>query len=369
MLRASGSLTNGGGITLGTSSNLAVTGAYTQTVSGALTLLIGGTPASGEFGTLTANGVNIAGTFTGHLVNEFSANPGDQYPFIVNTGTSAVSGTFSGLPEASPVFLDGEQFTITYSAGAAGNNVALNAAHASVPTHLVFLQQPTGAQTHAVLAPVTVAVEDASDLIVASDSSLVTIAVNFGTNTLKTVSAHAVNGIATFNTLSIGASKVYTLVASDAELMPAQSVSFAVSPGPVVALSFQQQPSAVITGVAISPAVSIRATDSLGNFIANAPITVTVASGPGALAGPVMGTTNSGGLAVFSGLILGTPGTYTLVAMDGAVQLRRLRAVHGQPAARPQRRFHRNDPDLGRARGHHRSGTADYRCRFYRGGH
>ncbi len=199
------------------------------------------------------------------------------------------------------------------------NTVASRPIAVGIATHLGFLQQPTNSQTHGLVAPVTVAIEDANNEVVASDDSTVTIAVDFGSNTLKTLSAQAVDGVATFNTLSIGSSKVYTLEASDGGLTPSQSVSFTVAPGPLANLSFQQQPSAAIAGIAISPAVTVKATDNLGNFIDNAPITLEVAGGPGLLTGTVTAMTNSAGIAVFGNLLLVTPGGYTLVAKDGTV--------------------------------------------------
>jgi adhesin/invasin len=247
----------------------------------------------------------------------------------VSSGPGALRGTMTAITNASGsasfsnLVLDtpGSYMLVAKdgSVVSAASSPFLVSAAIGIATHLAFVQQPANTQTHGALAPVTVAVEDANNLVVTTDNSFVTIAVNFGATTLQTLSAQAVNGVATFNGLSIGSSKSYTLEATDGSLTPAQSDGFTVAPGPVASLSFQQQPGAVNFGNAISPAVTVQATDSLGNLIANAPITVSIASGPGALAGTVTAMTNAVGIATFPSLVLITPGNYMLVAKDGAV--------------------------------------------------
>ena len=88
------------------------------------------------------------------------------------------------------------------------------------PTQLAFGQQPTSAGAGATLSPaVTVRVEDAAGNVVANDTSSVTVAIgnNPGGGTLGgTLTVAAVNGVATFNNLSINNPGTgYTLVATD----------------------------------------------------------------------------------------------------------------------------------------------------------
>src|SRR5205085_1798443 len=76
------------------------------------------------------------------------------------------------------------------------------------------------------------------------------------------------------------------------------------------------QPSNVVAGAAISPAVVVRVFDQFGNLATNDNsdrVTLTVASGPGGFAGGSTTTvTVSGGVATFSSLVLDTAGTYSL---------------------------------------------------------
>ena len=111
------------------------------------------------------------------------------------------------------------------------------------PAQLAFDQSPTSAAAGAVLSPaVTVLVEDAAGNVVANDTSSVTLAIgnNLGGGTLSgTLTVTAVNGVATFNNLSIdNAGDGYTLVASDATgngLLTVTSAPFTIVVPPTVA--------------------------------------------------------------------------------------------------------------------------------------
>ncbi len=111
------------------------------------------------------------------------------------------------------------------------------------PSQLAFVQPPTNAQAGTLITPaVTVAVEDASGKRVATDSSNVTltIAPNNGLGMLSgTVTRPAVNGIATFNDLSLSQVGAYTLYATDGALTPATSAYFSATSASVTAYSYQ----------------------------------------------------------------------------------------------------------------------------------
>src|SRR5262249_36078779 len=79
--------------------------------------------------------------------------------------------------------------------------------------------------------PVTVAVEDANGITVPGDASTVTLTLSSGTFASggNTVSAAAVNGVATFGGLVINAPGTYTLAASDGGLTGATSNSFTIA--------------------------------------------------------------------------------------------------------------------------------------------
>src|SRR5205085_2550590 len=82
-------------------------------------------------------------------------------------------------------------------------------------------------------------------------------------------------------------------------------------------LGFSVQPSNTTAGLAISPAVQVSVFDTFGNLLTgdnSDQVTLSIASGPGGLAGGSTNTgTVSGGIATFSNLVLDTAGSYTLV--------------------------------------------------------
>jgi hypothetical protein len=99
---------------------------------------------------------------------------------------------------------------------------------------LVFQVQPlTGTAGERDQVPVVVDVEDAAGHIVPSDSSSVTLAVSEGPNGAVlggTVTATAINGVATFPDLTYSPSGTYALTATDGKLVAATSQEFAIRP-------------------------------------------------------------------------------------------------------------------------------------------
>jgi hypothetical protein len=142
----------------------------------------------------------------------------------------------------------------------------------------------------------------------------VTIAINTGTGTLAgTLTVAAVNGIATFNNLSINTAGDFTLKATDGILTQAISNSFTVvATLAVTHLAYIQGPTNTVHGVIMTPAVTVKALD-VNNQI------VTSYSGQIALWWDTMpgGTTTVNcvnGIATFSDLYWNTPGTYQFIA-------------------------------------------------------
>ncbi len=99
---------------------------------------------------------------------------------------------------------------------------------------LVFAVQPSDASAGAPIAPaIQVEVEDASGNPFPSASSPVTLSLAAGSGLAGTLSASPVNGIATFNAVSIANAGTYTLVAASPSTSTAQSQAFTIgNPGP-----------------------------------------------------------------------------------------------------------------------------------------
>jgi hypothetical protein len=168
---------------------------------------------------------------------------------------------------------------------------------------------------------VTVPVQDAFANTVTTDTSTVTLTLSGGTfaGGGTTVSAAAVNGVATFANLVINAASSYTLTASDGTLTTATSTPFTITPGAAAKLAFLQQPSNATAGATISPAVSVAVQDALGNIVSgnSSTVTLTLSSGTFASGPSTASAAAVNGVATFSGLVINTAGTYTLAASDG----------------------------------------------------
>src|SRR5206468_1689801 len=88
--------------------------------------------------------------------------------------------------------------------------------------------------------------------------------------------------------------------------------------GAVATLTFTQQPTGTVAGVAISPLITVRALDSFGNNVSGASIAMTLTAGTGTLSGTTPQTTNAGGIAAFTDLSIDSGGSKNLTASSGA---------------------------------------------------
>jgi hypothetical protein len=187
---------------------------------------------------------------------------------------------------------------------------------------LAFVQQPTNVTAGGAITPaVTVDVEDSGGNLVTSDNSTVTISVAGGSVTLDgTLTVAAVNGVATFNNLSLDLAGSYTLTASDGSLAGATSSSFTVNPAATSKLVYVQEPSNISVGSAVSPSIILDLEDQFGNIATSddSNVTLSVASGQGGVTGTAT-VAASNGVATFSDVILDAAGSYTLTATDGGL--------------------------------------------------
>ncbi len=94
-----GNLQNSGTVIPGSAAGgtMTVTGNYTQSAGGSLTVDVGGSPGSGEFGVLSVSGTaSLAGTLNANLVNGFGPTAQDNYNYTVLSARST-SGSFANL--------------------------------------------------------------------------------------------------------------------------------------------------------------------------------------------------------------------------------------------------------------------------------
>jgi hypothetical protein len=265
-----------------------------------------------HFGTGATNGglppTNLVGT--------------DLLPLMGNT--TLASGSQGFTPP-----LDSGDYTFLIQQQGATTTYQFDFGIGSSPsTAIVLGVQPGNTTAGATLSPaVTVKVEDSNGNVVTTDTSNVTLAIgtNPGGGTLSgTRTVAAVSGIATFSTLSINKAGVgYTLTAADGGLTKATSSAFNITPGTATQLVLGVQPSNTTAGATVSPAVTVKVEDSLGNVVTTDASNVTVAIGTNPGAGTLGGTLTvaaSSGVATFSNLTIDRAGMgYTLTAADGAI--------------------------------------------------
>jgi hypothetical protein len=212
-------------------------------------------------------------------------------------------------------------YTLSVSDGSlAGVTTATITVSPGAASKLVITQSPTQGVAGQALSPgLAVAVEDAFGNVVASNSSTATAYVSGGPANFvgsSVISVAVVNGVATFNSLFLGAVGSYTLGVSDGTLTRANTGSFTVTPGVASQLFVSDAPISGTAGQALDPGVTVVVEDACGNAVtSNASIALAVNNGPAGFAsGSTLTAAAVNGVATFGNLILDAPGSYTLIA-------------------------------------------------------
>jgi len=195
------------------------------------------------------------------------------------------------------------------------------------PQRLAVQVEPSNTAAGAAVSPsVEIAVLDALGNVVDTSTAQITLAfVNDASDGAATLSGAgpiaAVNGIATFDNLSIDVSATgYTLGATSGSLTGATTAAFDVTPAAASQLAFLQQPLTTIAGDAITPAVRVAVEDAFGNVVTSesGPVTITIGTDPSGGTATLSGTTQVNavnGVAQFDDLsIQAAASGYTLSA-------------------------------------------------------
>jgi hypothetical protein len=291
----------------------------TGVLSAAMTLMVitgcGGSSASPPIVAPAAPSISPGtGTYTGtQQVTMSDATPGTTIYYTIDGTVPTASST--AYTKAISVGVSSTVQAIAVLGGAsssvASSNLTINPAHP--PAKLAFVQQPLNALVGVAISPaVQVMIQDADGNVVTTATNPVTLALTAGTGLGGTLTVTPQNGVATFSNLALSASGSYTLVASSSGLTSSTSASFTVATP--VKLAFMMQPSNVVTGAAISPAVQVAVQDANGNTVTadSSPVTLALA-GSTALGGtPRVNAQN--GVATFSDLTVESAGIYMLSA-------------------------------------------------------
>ena len=264
-------------------------GNLVPTSTAAVTMSLGANPGSGVLsGTRTVNAVAGVATFTNLRINR----TGEGYTLTAEASglTDAVSTSFNVTP--------------------------------GPPASMRFSVQPSNVTAGAAITPdIQVQLLDAQGNLAAGSSAAVTLSLgnNPGGATLSgDATVNAVAGVATFSGLSLNqAAEGYTLVAASAGLPVVTSSAFDVAPGAPATLIFSGQPSTIVAGDIMAPAVQVEVRDALGNLVvAPTEVTLSLSANPGgATLGGTVTATSAGGVATFSNLTVERAGdNYTITA-------------------------------------------------------
>ncbi|HET7250882.1 MAG TPA: hypothetical protein VFI79_13615 [Gemmatimonadales bacterium] len=271
---------------------------------------------------------NVVTTFNSNVTMTIGTNPaGGTLSGTPTVAASAGVATFSNLS----IDKAGTGYKLTATAGTgSGQSNAFNVA-AGAATQLVFATQPTATAAGSNIAPaVVVTAQDQFGNTATSFANAITMAITGGTGKAgaalsgtKTVTA--VNGTATFSTLSIdSAGTGYTLSATASGLVGGfASANFNITPGAATQLVFTGQPATATAGANITPTIVVTARDAKGNTATGFTSAVTLAFGTNAGGGTLSGTTSVNavaGVASFSTININKSGTgYTLTATSGTL--------------------------------------------------
>jgi trimeric autotransporter adhesin len=270
---------------------------FAQQHTGTATMTVGVAPAL-QLTNLTATTVDL-------WIRTGTGGSGSLWGDSTSTCTSPItgaltytSGKYLSIPLSSIPFTTSDNNICAFDPGPPSSSSFLAWPHTA--TSLAFGQQPTTAASGASISPaVTVKVLDANGKVITSSTASVTIAITSGTPTSGgpgtlsgTTTVNAVNGIATFNNLSINKDGTgYTLTATSGTLTQATSITFNITSGAATKLAYTTVPATGTAGTAFS--VTVQSQDASGNPASptsSTTITLSKASGGGTLSGTLTGT-------------------------------------------------------------------------------
>jgi hypothetical protein len=166
------------------------------------------------------------------------------------------------------------------------------------------------------LSNIVATLQDPTNAIVSSygGGANIGIAANPGSSTLSgTTAVTAVNGVATFSTLSLNkAANAYTLQVSGGSATTAITNAFNIVAAPAANLALQSGNLQNATpGTMLTNPIVVLVTDALGNPVSGKTVTFAIASGGGSV-GSASTTSNASGLAQSTWTLGGGAGAQTL---------------------------------------------------------
>jgi hypothetical protein len=319
----------------------ATSGAFDITAARATQLSFSVQPSTATAGAVIAPAVKVRAlnasgqvdaTFTGQVTLAISAGTGTAGATLGGTRTIAA---VAGVATFSTLTIDnsgtGYRLAAT-AAGVAGATSTPFTINAGAPTRINYTVQPGSTASSSIipgaLGPnIQVTARDVLGNPVKTFTGNVTIALStnpVGGILSGTTTVAAVAGVATFNDLTIDkAASGYRLAVTSAGLAPDTSDAFSITAGAATQLIFTVQPTSVLAGAAIAPAMRVTALDAQGNIATGFSANVTLAIGTNPSGGALTGVTTvaaASGVATFTGLTINLAGVgYTLRATSGTL--------------------------------------------------
>ncbi|MFO0910374.1 MAG: Ig-like domain repeat protein [Isosphaeraceae bacterium] len=207
------------------------------------------TPGSG-YSLLNVSGSVSLGNATLNVVPNFTPDFGTVFTILDNTGSSAINGTFNGLPEGAAYVYGGQSFQVSY-VGGDGNDVTLTATNVTTTTVTSSVNPSVYGQSVTFTADVTSSAGTATGTVTFLDNGFPLAG---GIVTLADVGGHQIATYTT-STLSVG-SHAITAVYSG-------SIGYTSSLGTLVGSPLIVNAAATTTGLNASSTSTIYGTSIL----------------------------------------------------------------------------------------------------------
>jgi hypothetical protein len=258
---------------------------------------------------LAADGLGVRGV----LVHFTPPAGGSAVPAQDTTDAGGLVQTAMTLPTGAGI--------ATFQVSAGGLTMPCDQNGVASATQIVFSSEPPATVVAGTqLPPIVVTARDALGNTATTFTGNVTLALGThptGAVLSGTVTVAAVAGVASFTNLAaLTMAGGYTLVASVSGLQSVASASFTVTPAAAAALAFTTQPSSVVNGAIMTPAVQVAVQDAFGNTVTSATnqVTLSLTVANGATLGGTLARLAASGVATFTGLTVDKAGTYSLTA-------------------------------------------------------
>jgi hypothetical protein len=193
---------------------------------------------------------------------------------------------------------------------------------AQAVAQLAFTQGPTNTEAGQTISPGITVTETGGTLTGSVTISISALSPSQAPVLLGTTTVTAVNGVATFNNLTIDQAGTYELEASSPGIISADSGQFSITSTTPTQLGFITQPTATWQFGPIIPPVVVGMEDQFGNVVTNSTnaVTLSIESGPAGAGISGGGTENaSAGQASYDDLVFSKSGDYTLLATSSGL--------------------------------------------------